>query len=144
MEWYALLIKPPLTPPDQVFMIVWPILYMLIGISFLIFFESKRKPEKINRHYYLCHSNGTEFTLVSRFFRPEISRSFSGGTLFAVILFGANFSDFLHQLQNGIFFITSLRNLDSFCFIPEYRHCRFKLEKRAELTSPFPHSRFIL
>lgn len=108
------------------------------------FFESKRKPEKINRHYYLCHSNGTEFTLVSRFFRPEISRSFSGGTLFAVILFGANFSDFLHQLQNGIFFITSLRNLDSFCFIPEYRHCRFKLEKKAELTRPLPHSRFIL
>lgn len=69
------------------------------------FFESKRKPEKINRHYYLCHSNGTEFTLVSRFFRPEISRSFSGGTLFAVILFGANFSDFLHQLQNGIFLL---------------------------------------
>ena len=107
------------------------------------FFESKRKPEKINRHYYLCHSNGTEFTLVSRFFRPEISRSFSGGALFAVILFGANFSDFLHQLQNGILFITSLRNLDSFRFIPEYRHCRFKL-KKGGINPPFPHCRFIL
>lgn len=46
MEWYALLIKPPLTPPDQVFMIVWPILYMLIGISFLIFLRAKENRKK--------------------------------------------------------------------------------------------------
>lgn len=46
MDWYASLIKPPLTPPDQVFMIVWPVLYAMIGISFLIFLKTKETQKK--------------------------------------------------------------------------------------------------
>ncbi|HOK96051.1 MAG TPA: tryptophan-rich sensory protein [Anaerohalosphaeraceae bacterium] len=32
-EWYAALKRPPLNPPAQVFGIVWPILYVLMGIA---------------------------------------------------------------------------------------------------------------
>lgn len=32
-EWYASLEKPAFTPPDQVFAIVWPILYVLIALA---------------------------------------------------------------------------------------------------------------
>lgn len=32
-EWYPYLNKPQLTPPNEVFPIVWSILYILIGIS---------------------------------------------------------------------------------------------------------------
>jgi translocator protein len=32
-SWYAALIKPALTPPDQIFPIVWTLLYLLMPIS---------------------------------------------------------------------------------------------------------------
>lgn len=34
--WYAELTKPPFTPPDITFAIVWPILYVFMGISAII------------------------------------------------------------------------------------------------------------
>lgn len=37
MDWYDSLNKPPLTPPDYVFPIVWSILYLLIAISFSLY-----------------------------------------------------------------------------------------------------------
>ena len=41
---YLKLKKSELTPPNYVFGIVWPILYLLLAISFLIiFFENKKK-----------------------------------------------------------------------------------------------------
>ena len=32
-DWYAGLDKPPLTPPGEVFGIVWPVLYLLMGVA---------------------------------------------------------------------------------------------------------------
>ncbi len=32
-QWYEMLAKPAWTPPDWVFPVVWPILYILMGIS---------------------------------------------------------------------------------------------------------------
>ena len=32
-EWYPSLVKSPLNPPGIVFAIVWPVLYLLMGIS---------------------------------------------------------------------------------------------------------------
>lgn len=37
MEWYNTLTKAPLTPPSHVFRIVWPLLYILMAISFFRF-----------------------------------------------------------------------------------------------------------
>jgi len=34
-DWYNNINKSPLTPPNWVFGTVWPILYVLLGISFL-------------------------------------------------------------------------------------------------------------
>ncbi len=44
--------KPPLSPPGIVFLIVWSILYILMGVSFYL---SKRKTndDKISSTYYL-------------------------------------------------------------------------------------------
>lgn len=40
MPAYEQLIKPPLTPPSVVFSIVWPILYILMGISAAMIWKS--------------------------------------------------------------------------------------------------------
>ena len=41
MDVYKYLVKPPLSPPSIVFVIIWPILYILMGISSYIIYESK-------------------------------------------------------------------------------------------------------
>lgn len=41
-EWYDSLKKSKLTPPSYVFGIVWPILYILLAISFVITLNSKK------------------------------------------------------------------------------------------------------
>lgn len=41
-EWYLSLKKSKLTPPGYVFGIVWPILYLLLGISFLLTIRSPK------------------------------------------------------------------------------------------------------
>lgn len=40
--WYELLQKPSWTPPDWVFPVVWPILYVLMGISAWILWQKER------------------------------------------------------------------------------------------------------
>lgn len=41
MDLYKYLVKPPLSPPGIVFIIVWSILYVLMGISAYKIYESK-------------------------------------------------------------------------------------------------------
>lgn len=41
-EWYNSLRQSPITPPNKVFGIVWPILYILLLISFILTIRSKR------------------------------------------------------------------------------------------------------
>ena len=47
-KWYKSIKKPPLNPPDYIFPIIWPILYILIGISSFLVFRSKN----INKPLY--------------------------------------------------------------------------------------------
>ena len=46
-KWYKLIKKPPLNPPDYIFPIVWPILYLLIGISSLFVFKFAKKNKNL-------------------------------------------------------------------------------------------------
>jgi len=41
MWWYQDLDKPPLNPPDWVFGVVWPILYVLLGLSLAMVLHAK-------------------------------------------------------------------------------------------------------
>ena len=45
--WYDILIKPPLVPPDYIFIIVWSVLYILMAMSFVIILTKKYKAKKI-------------------------------------------------------------------------------------------------
>ncbi|MBN2478946.1 MAG: tryptophan-rich sensory protein [Parachlamydiales bacterium] len=40
-NWYAMLNKPSFTPPDYVFGIVWPILYLMIAVSGFLIWKNK-------------------------------------------------------------------------------------------------------
>ncbi len=44
-SWYASLIKPTLTPPSIVFLIVWPILYIMIGLSLFFYLRSEHEKD---------------------------------------------------------------------------------------------------
>lgn len=45
LDWYRALNRPPLTPPDAVFGLAWPLLYGLLGIgAFLVFRNLSTKP----------------------------------------------------------------------------------------------------
>lgn len=44
--WYQLLNKSLLTPPSSVFSIVWPILYVMMGISLYLFLQHGLNKEK--------------------------------------------------------------------------------------------------
>ena len=41
-KWYNQLNKSPLSPPDWVFGVVWPILYSLLAISFYLTYTNKK------------------------------------------------------------------------------------------------------
>ena len=45
-NWYELLIKPVFTPPAWVFAPAWIFLYILIGVSFVIFLKSGIKQSR--------------------------------------------------------------------------------------------------
>ena len=47
------LIKPPLTPPPIIFIIVWSILYILIGISYFLFKKNSYNDKLETLIYYL-------------------------------------------------------------------------------------------
>ena len=53
MADYERLIKPPLTPPSGVFAIVWPILYVLMGIGAAIIWQSRHRTRKRALRIYI-------------------------------------------------------------------------------------------
>lgn len=46
MRGYANITKPPLSPPSAVFAVVWPILYLLMGIGAYIVYTAESKHKK--------------------------------------------------------------------------------------------------
>ncbi len=43
-QLYATLIKPPLSPPSWLFAIIWPLLYLLMGIAAYIMYQAPQTP----------------------------------------------------------------------------------------------------
>lgn len=50
---YKNIIKPPLSPPGYIFPIVWTILYILMGVSYLIATKDKEDDKELNQIYLL-------------------------------------------------------------------------------------------
>jgi tryptophan-rich sensory protein len=42
-DWYARLHKPLITPPNEVFGVVWPVLYTLTGVSAWLAWDARRR-----------------------------------------------------------------------------------------------------
>jgi len=49
---YNTLVKPPLSPPGYIFGIVWPILYLLMGISYYLLKKDNYDTQKESIIYY--------------------------------------------------------------------------------------------
>lgn len=49
--WYQALRKPTFTPPNSIFGPVWTILYILMGISLYLVWQSKNKKSKLSSYY---------------------------------------------------------------------------------------------
>lgn len=47
-DWYNTLTKTPLTPDGWVFGVVWPVLYLMLGIALYLVIKDKKKNELIN------------------------------------------------------------------------------------------------
>lgn len=45
-KWFAALTKPDLMPPGQLFRIVWPTLYVLLGLAAALIFDARRAAGK--------------------------------------------------------------------------------------------------
>lgn len=92
MAWYHTLAKPPLSPPDWVFGMVWGILYVLLGISAAIAFK-----DGINR------TTKTAFWLfivqlaLNALWTPVYFglHHFAGATIIVVLMLGEGF--YLHR-----------------------------------------------
>ena len=54
--WYNVLNKPFLTPPGWVFAVVWPILYLILGIALYLIIVDKTRYSKA-KPYGLCFSD---------------------------------------------------------------------------------------
>jgi len=53
-EWYQTLYKPGFTPPNFVFMVVWPILYVLLALAGARIYLSKREERKSALNVWLA------------------------------------------------------------------------------------------
>lgn len=82
MDWYNLLIKPPLTPDSQVFVIVWPVLYFLILLSFIVFFRNAEGQYKTKAIFYFSMQMLLNIMWSPVFFTMKSV----GGALFILIL----------------------------------------------------------
>lgn len=52
-NWYANLTKPFFNPPNWLFGPVWSVLYALIGISFYLIYESKKKNKEAVKLFFI-------------------------------------------------------------------------------------------
>lgn len=48
LAWYATLNQPPLTPPNNIFSIVWFIIYCCTALSLLLFWRTREKSKHAN------------------------------------------------------------------------------------------------
>ena len=75
-EWYRKLNKAPWTPPNWVFGVVWPILYLLMGISFFLVWTNKKCYPYCNPLLYFLVQLGFNLMWTTLFFqykKPELA-----------------------------------------------------------------------
>ena len=55
-QWYQKLNKPPWTPPNYTFGIIWPILYTLMFISLYLVYKNKNVIHTVTLLHYLYYN----------------------------------------------------------------------------------------
>ncbi|MBS4773235.1 MAG: tryptophan-rich sensory protein [Proteobacteria bacterium] len=54
LEWYQSLGKPALTPPPEAFQTVWPVLYILMAVSFYFYLKQTPKIQRPLGIIFFC------------------------------------------------------------------------------------------
>lgn len=53
---YTSFVKPPLSPPGWLFGVIWPVLYLLMGIAAYIIYQTPQTPEQKRQLLYIGYS----------------------------------------------------------------------------------------
>lgn len=69
---YAPLVKPPLSPPGWLFGVVWPVLYLLMGIAAYTVYQMRRTSERQNALAFYWAQLFVNFLWPVLFFRFEL------------------------------------------------------------------------
>lgn len=82
--WYAQIVKPTYAPPSWVFGVVWPVLYIMIGLAFYFFWKAEGSFEQKKLGYILFV---VQF-LLNLSFMPVFFglKSFLGGLVVCILL----------------------------------------------------------
>lgn len=122
---YSLLYKPALAPPKIVFPIIWSILYILMGVSYLIINYDKSE-KKIQFLYYIHLFFNLLWPIL--FFNLNL---YLISSLLILLLISLHIN-LLHEyskIKKEIFFLKySLFGMVDFCFLLSFRCLYFKLK----------------
>lgn len=102
--WYDGLIKPPLTPPDVVFPIVWAVLYALMTIAACVVWlkEQDSATEGWLRFYFVQLLFNAAWT-VFFFGYHAIPLAFTDGLVLAYMVLGLSISGF--EIRRSVFYL---------------------------------------
>lgn len=87
--YYSDLIKPSFAPPASIFGIVWPILFILMGISFYIIYGQGKNNPKVNDalfYYYLQLGLNFLWSILFFGFDLRFTALFNIGLLIVVVI----------------------------------------------------------
>ena len=86
MEWYDKIEKSPLTPPKYVFGIVWPILYLLMFVSFNLVYRNEKCYQFCDPLKYFMVQFVLNITWTTLFFKYKMTKT-ALFSLFIMIMF---------------------------------------------------------
>lgn len=102
--WYGTLEKPPLTPPDMVFGIVWTVLYVLMGVAATVVWlkEQDQATEGWLRFYFVQLLFNTAWTIFFFAFHA-IPLAFADGMILMYLVFGLSMSGW--EIKRSVFYL---------------------------------------
>ena len=121
---YSILNKPPLSPPSIIFPIVWTIIYILLGLSYLLFKNNIKDTLKEELIYYIQLFVNLSWTIIFFVFKLRLFSIFYTILLLTLVLY--LFYLFYQKYKISAYFIYIMASI---CNISYYWCIYFKLKK---------------